>query len=70
MFKSATRIVLLLLVLTLCVLVFKTINNQEQFSLVFELFKATLSGVVGFFIAKSTQESLTAKEPINYNSER
>lgn len=62
MFKSATRIVLFILTVTLCVLLFKTLRNQEQFSIVFKLFETVLSAMVGFFIAKSTQQN---KETFN-----
>lgn len=62
MLKSATRIVLFLVVVTLCVLLFMTLRG-DKFNPVFELFKTVVVSVVAFFFGKSTQESMTTGTP-------
>jgi len=61
--NSATRFALITLIITLAgITVFVTVaGNAEKFTAVFDLFKVTTGGVVGYFIAKSTQESADRK---------
>lgn len=56
MLKSATRVVLFIIVVTLCVLLLMTIKG-DKFNPVFELFKTVVVSVISFFFGKSTQES-------------
>lgn len=58
MLKSATRVVLFVVIVTLCVLLFMTLRG-DKFNPVFELFKTVVVSVVAFFFGKSTQESMT-----------
>lgn len=58
MLQSATRVILFVVVVTLCVLLFMTLRG-DKFNPVFELFKTVVVAVVAFFFGKSTQESMT-----------
>lgn len=61
--NSATRFALVVMIVTLAGLtVFVTVaGNADKFASVFDLFKITTGGIVGYFIAKSTQESSDRK---------
>jgi EamA domain-containing membrane protein RarD len=61
MFKNigATRVVLYVVIFTLCVLIFITVRG-EKFDSVFDLFKTVVVAIVSFFFGKSTQESMSA----------
>jgi len=61
--NSATRFALVVMIVTLAGLtIFVTVlGTPEKFASVFDLFKVTTGGIVGYFIAKSTQESADRK---------
>jgi hypothetical protein len=61
--KSATRTTMIILIITLCAMLFMTLKG-DKFSIVFELFQTVTVGVISFFFGKSTQESTGQKEVV------
>lgn len=62
--NSATRLVFVIMVVTLCVIttILAFIGDSTKFNTVFEVFKVTIAGIVVYFTAKSTQDAASLQK--------